>query len=125
MTWLRNILLRFLGITLGPPVSPAPSCPDWLPLDRDNWAKFAKSSTGLKLLARLRAFEAANALAGARDVLHTSHSAGRSCGYSDCLAQLISLSVSAAVSAEKHAIQAQGETPLDETPEQFVARFSP
>ncbi len=124
--WLRNLLLRFLGIQPGAPaLIAAPSCPDWLPIDRDNWAKFTKSPTGLKLVTRLRAFEAANALAGATDVLHTAHAAGRTCGYSDCIKQLQSLSVSCAESQEKTDIQAVGEPLLDETPEQFIARFSP
>lgn len=73
------------------------------------------------MVQRLRAFEAANAIAGAKDMLHTAHSAGRSVGYGEMLEHMISLS-SSCHEAQELAIGAPGAAPANETPEQAEAR---
>lgn len=68
-----------------------PLVSQWTELDRQNLHRFLSSSSGVKLLNRLRAVELHNAVMGAKDVLHTSHSAGLTVGYGDAIKQVISL----------------------------------
>lgn len=118
---MARFLQRLFG-GLSPPAGPlllvtAP----WTPVDRENLERFLRGDTGRKLVQRLRSFEAANAKAGAKDVLHTAHSAGRSVGYGEAIDHLISLSSSCDVKQEK-AIGAPGVAPADESPAQAEAR---
>lgn len=69
----------------------APQFAPWTSADRDALEMFFRGTTGQRLLQRLYATEYRNAVGGARDVMHTVHSAGVSTGYSDCVKQIISL----------------------------------
>lgn len=126
-------------LTSSPTASPtaAPTfsllSPRWTTVDRDNWARFLAGETGKKLIARCRAFEAANAIAGCKDVFHTSHSAGKAVGYGELLDHQLSLSLTRSVNREQNSIGAPGEAPANESPAQteareyaeLLARFSP
>jgi hypothetical protein len=88
----------------------------WTDSERGTLANFLQSSTGVKLLARLRATEARCAIDGAKDVLHTSHSAGVTVGYGACVKQLISLT------STKHD---QPQPSADTQREGYLERVSP
>lgn len=102
------------------PVFISPS-PVWTSTDKENLGRFLRGDTGRKLIQRLRATEAANAIASVKDVFHTQHSAGQAQGYGDAIEHLISLSRSCRVEQEK-AIGAPGAAPADENPAQAEAR---
>lgn len=88
----------------------------WEMADKDNFSRFIHSTTGLRLVTRLRAYEAENAKAGAKDILHTAHSAGRSVGYGDCVNHLLSLVTAYDRSNDKV------PAPRQETPQEMEAR---
>lgn len=96
-------------------------CDTWSQMDRDNLSRFLASTSGRKMVQRMRSFEAVNAIAGAKDMLHTSHSAGRSMGYGEAVDHLISLS-SACDVKQATDIGAPGVAPADETDAQREAR---
>lgn len=70
----------------------APISPDWTATERDALKGYLATVEGKKLIARLRATEYVTAVANAKDQFHTQHSAGETCGYSNCIKHLLSLS---------------------------------
>ena len=58
---------------------------EWLPQHRDNLVNFLASDTGIALMQRMQCVASKNAQAGAADVMHTAHSAGRATGFYDAL----------------------------------------
>lgn len=115
--FFRKLLGRPAPLGRAPLLLSAP----WTALERDAWARFLAGPAGVKLVQRLRCFEAANAISGCQDVLHTAHSAGRAMGYGECVEHLISLSCSCDAQQEI-AIGAPGAAPADETNAQAEAR---
>lgn len=109
---------RLAGSPLPAGIQPAPA---WTERERDQWMRFILSDTGAKMMMRLRAFEAANAIAGAKDVMHTAHSAGRSCGYSDCIQHMISL----AHTCDAKAVKVEVQPTMEESEADLLERLSP
>lgn len=105
----------------------APTTAQWTVLDRDNLRRFLEGDTGVKLINRLRATEYAVAVANARDEFHTQHSAGKTCGYSECIRHVLSLTLSAAAPAP--AANDSGESgevrPVEREMEEYLNRMSP
>lgn len=117
LTWVRGLIG---ARAVAGAITPAPVLwvsTQWARNDMQNLAAFLGSVTGQRLIQRLRAYESANAIAGAKDVMHTSHSAGRAVGYGDCIEHMISLTRAS-----------QGETKPDEdkdTSIEELLRMSP
>lgn len=104
-----------------------PVTAQWTTLDRDNLRRFLDGETGRKLIARLRATEYTVAVANARDQFHSDHAAGQTCGYSDCIKHVLSLTLSAAAPAT--AANDSGESgevrPVEREIDEYLNRMSP
>lgn len=137
--WLYESLRARLSRAATPPADQSlkvsvvlESVPTWTPEHRDQLRAFLLSAAGLSLVKRLRATEADVAVAGARDKQHTAHAAGRTCGYGDCVRQILSLSSAADAQPQStlvagdqaNDIEAGGDRQPDELRD-YLARFSP
>jgi hypothetical protein len=89
---VRKILHRLLHRGYRPATLGFHGSPEWSVAHRNALSAFLSTYTGQTMLARLRAIATENAIRGAEDVLHTAHSAGRSCGWFEAIAYLHSLS---------------------------------
>jgi hypothetical protein len=101
----------------GPAVlfDPLAVAPDWSMQDMGFWRHFLFTPTGRRLQARLLRVAYANAIQGCQDAMHTTHSAGKAAGFSECWQYLESLSRSASDSAETmNARTPEGEPSLRE-----------
>lgn len=59
--------------------------PDWTVENVLNLRKFILTPTGKSFMQRARAVEAAGCVRSCKDAMHTTHSAARAAGFSDCL----------------------------------------
>lgn len=129
MNWLTKLRQWFLGKSLKEPsgVAGVPMAGAWTGHDRDTLRHFFSTDIGSKLIKRLRATEYALATSGAKDVMHTAHSAGLTVGYGQCLTHLISLSQSSGAQEEKtNDSGALGEVrPIEREAAEWHARMSP
>jgi hypothetical protein len=125
LKWFQSLWVRKAAAVWVPPA--APKAGAWTVHDRDTLRLFLASDLGQKLVLRLRATEYALATAGARDVMHTAHSAGLTVGYGQAILHLLSLSQSAGEHAEKtNDSGAAGEPqPIEREWQETVARMSP
>lgn len=93
---MSNVVRWLVRLVGGAPAKPLPLplnvARAWLPQHRDNLLNFLASDTGIALMQRMRCVAAANAQAGAADVMHTAHSAGITTGFYDALQWLESQS---------------------------------
>jgi hypothetical protein len=129
LNWFVRVVVKLLGAAsdIAPPaVTPAPP---WTSDDRDNWKRFLTGTTGRKLLLRLTACSAANALASCRDKRNTAVSAASAGGYDEAVQHIISLSWSAHAPVENSNV-GPGEAPgIEPRPqdsvEEFLLRNSP
>ncbi len=122
-----NFILRLFARRTKPVAVPfqPPAATDWTALDRDRLRAVLNSETGRKLIARLRGTEYAVAVANAKDQFHTQHAAGHTCGYSDCIKHLLSLSVSCAASQENDSGTPGEVLPIEREAEDYRIRMSP
>ena len=105
-----------------------PRAADWTAADRDTMASLLASDFGKKLITRLQATEYVLAVTNAQQTANTAHAAGVTCGYNQCLRQILSLSQSACVVAEKpnDSGAADGEPrPIEREASEYEARMSP
>ena len=109
------------------PLMAIPVAGGWTAHDRDTLKLFLATDLGRKLVTRLRATEYALATSGAKDVMHTAHSAGLTVGYGQAIQHLLSLSQSAGAQAEQtNDSGAAGEPqPIEREWQETVARMSP
>jgi hypothetical protein len=63
----------------------------WTKIDAQNWKAFLASTTGARLNTKLRNLESTSAIKGAKDIVHTTHSAGITTGISSTLDYIYSL----------------------------------
>lgn len=109
-------------------VSDVPRAADWTKIDRDQMAGLLASDFGNKLITRLKATEYELAVSNAQDLRRPEHSAGITVGYNHCLRQILSLSQSACVVAEKpnDSGAPDGEArPIERESLEYEARMSP
>ena len=64
--------------------------PQWTEDHKKAWLTFLVSPTGAVLMARMGHAANVNAINGAQDMMHTTHSAGRSAGFYEALQWLYS-----------------------------------
>lgn len=104
-----------------------PRAADWTVADRDMMASLLDSEFGRKLITRLQATEYVLAVANAQDRENAAHSAGVTTGYNHCLRQILSLSQSARVAAEKPDSGAEhgDPQPIEREALEYEARMSP
>ena len=65
---------------------------EWLPQNAEAFDAFLQTPLGVALSKRLRSVTAAVAINGSRNVEHTTHAAGVSCGWDEAVRYLHSLS---------------------------------
>lgn len=108
-------------------VEAPPQSRGWSMHDRQGLQAFLGSPSGKRFLERLRATEYALAVAGAKDVMHTAHSAGVTVGYGDCIKHIESLSYTSDAQEEKtNDSGGQGEArPIEREAAEWAARMSP
>jgi hypothetical protein len=66
-------------------IVPCDPVPQWTADHQKAWVTFLGSPAGATLMMRLRQVAGRNALAGAQDMMHPAHSAGRAAGFYDAL----------------------------------------
>ncbi|HVX56968.1 MAG TPA: hypothetical protein VHA37_04500 [Candidatus Saccharimonadales bacterium] len=117
VSWLWAVLVRLERLPA------APVAVDWLPEDQAAWVTFLRTTTGQRLLARMRAIESQVAINACQDVFHTAHSAGMAKGWHEALTWLQSLSRSSRVH-EDQAPDGAPDNPPGGDPA-LVERYSP
>jgi hypothetical protein len=106
--WWRAVVFVF-------PLPAVAVAPTWTATDKGNWAHFLASNTGRKLLARARAVEAFNAINRSKSVVTIEHLAGRTCGWSECIAWFVSLSNTSERAKEEQSTDEAAEKRLIES----------
>lgn len=117
-SWIKKLLGRFVVTRIAPDSAP------WKVEDMQNLKAFLHSPSGLALIRRMRATEYVNAIKGSQDTFSTVHSAGRTAGYSDGIAHLISLSSTCDAQQENNINTPDGEASVDDLSE-YALRNSP
>lgn len=125
--WVHDESKKPAQVADKPKQPEAPQSRGWSMHDRQGLQAFLGSPSGKRFLERLRATEYALAVAGAKDVMHTAHSAGVTVGYGDCIKHIESLSYTSDAQEEKtNDSGGQGEArPIEREAAEWAARMSP